>query len=167
MLLRGWAYAVLGDHQVGIQQLQEGLLAHQMPMAKPYPLSLFAAVCEMQGQTKEGQQAVTEALDLIQQGGVSWWKSELLRLQGMFWMHQSTPDLLLAEKTFSQALHLARHQQAKALELRLAIQLSRLWQSQGKRSAARQLLESIYNWFTEGFDVVDLQEARHLLYDLG
>jgi predicted ATPase len=61
----------------------------------------------------------------------------------------------------------ARHQQAKALELRAALSLARLWQGQGQRAAARQLLASIYNWFTEGFDTVDLQEAKALLEELG
>ena len=62
-----------------------------------------------------------------------------------------------------QALDIARHQQAKSLELRAAVSLSRLWQRQGKRDAARELLAPIYGWFTEGFDTADLQEARALL----
>ena len=58
---------------------------------------------------------------------------------------------------------MARRQQAKALELRAALSLSRLWQQQGKREAAQQLLAPIYGWFTEGFDTADLQEAKALL----
>jgi predicted ATPase len=61
----------------------------------------------------------------------------------------------------------SRHQQAKALELRAAMSLARLWQRQGKRDAARQLLAPIYGWFTEGFDTADLQEAKALLEELG
>jgi predicted ATPase len=167
MLLRGWACAVLGDPQTGMRHIQDGLVAYQMPMAKPYPLSLLAAVCAMQGWTKEGRRVVAEAVDLIQQGGVSWWKAELLRLQGLCGLRQPAPDPSQAEQSFSQALHLARRQQAKALELRVAIQLSRLWHSQGKRLAARQLLGPIYSWFTEGVDTADLLEARDLLSDLG
>jgi predicted ATPase len=60
----------------------------------------------------------------------------------------------------------ARHQQAKALELRAALSLGRLWQRQEKRAAARQLLAESYSWFTEGFDTADLQEARGLLEEL-
>ena len=66
-----------------------------------------------------------------------------------------------------QALDVARRQQAKALELRAALSLSRLWQGQGKRAAARQLLAESYGWFTEGFDTADLQEAKALLAELG
>jgi predicted ATPase len=68
-----------------------------------------------------------------------------------------------AEACFHQALAVARHQQAKSLELRAAMSLARLWQRQGKRAAARELLVPIYGWFTEGFDTADLQEARALL----
>jgi predicted ATPase len=70
------------------------------------------------------------------------------------------------EACFRQALEVARQQQAKALELRAAVSLSRLWQQQGKRDAARQLLAEIYGWFSEGFDTIDLQEAKALLEQL-
>ena len=72
-----------------------------------------------------------------------------------------------AEACFQQALALARRQQAKAWELRTAMSLSRLWQQQGKRDAARALLAPIYGWFTEGFDTRDLREAKGLLAELG
>ena len=68
-----------------------------------------------------------------------------------------------AEACFQQALAVARRQQAKSWELRTAVSLSRLWQQQGKRDAARALLAPIYGWFTEGFDTADLQEAQALL----
>jgi predicted ATPase len=68
-----------------------------------------------------------------------------------------------AAACFQQALDIARQQQAKSLELRAAMSLSRLWQRQGKQDAARELLTPIYGWFTEGFDTTDLQEAKALL----
>jgi predicted ATPase len=71
-----------------------------------------------------------------------------------------------AETSFRQALAIARRQQAKSLELRAAMSLTRLWQRQGKRAEARQLLAEVYGWFTEGFDTADLQEARVLLDEL-
>ncbi len=76
---------------------------------------------------------------------------------------QATPDAAQAEACFQQALAIARSQRAKSWELRTAMSLSRLWQPQGKRAAARDLLEPIYGWFTEGFDTADLQEAKALL----
>ena len=71
-----------------------------------------------------------------------------------------------AEMHFNNALEIARRQQARWWELRAAISLSRLWQCQGKRQAAQQLLTDVYGWFAEGFDTVDLQEARALLAEL-
>ena len=68
---------------------------------------------------------------------------------------------------FQRAIGIARWQEAKSWELRAALSLSRLWQQQGKRAAARELLAPLYSWFTEGFDTADLQEAKALLEDLG
>jgi predicted ATPase len=73
---------------------------------------------------------------------------------------------LEAEACFLKAIEIARKQQAKSLELRAVMSLSRLWQQQGKKEEARQMLAEIYNWFTEGFDTVDLQEAKALLEEL-
>jgi len=72
-----------------------------------------------------------------------------------------------AETCFLQALDMARRQQARSLELRATMSLGRLWQQQGKRAEAHELLAPIYNWFTEGFDTADLQDAKVLLAELG
>jgi predicted ATPase len=79
---------------------------------------------------------------------------------------QATPDGVQAKACFQQALAIARRQQAKSWELRAAVSLSHLWQQQGKRAEAYGLLAPIYNWFTEGFDTADLQEAKALLKEL-
>jgi predicted ATPase len=84
------------------------------------------------------------------------------RLQGTLLLCQTIPDTAQAEACFQQALTIARQQQATSWELRAATSLSRLWQQQGKRAAARQLLAPLYDWFTEGFDTADLQDARAL-----
>jgi predicted ATPase len=75
--------------------------------------------------------------------------------------------VLQAEACFQQALDVARRQEAKSWELRAAMSLSRLWRQQDKRDDARALLAPIYDWFSEGFDTADLQEARALLEELG
>jgi len=90
----------------------------------------------------------------------------LYRLKGEVLLARAAEHHGEAETCFRQALDVARRQQAKSLELRAAISLSRLWQRQGKRDEARQLLTEIYDWFTEGFDTADLQEAKALLADL-
>jgi predicted ATPase len=95
--------------------------------------------------------------------------AELYRVKGELTLSQScvqglaASDQQEAEECFWQAIEIARRQQAKSLELRATISLSRLWQQQGKRREAHQLLAEIYGWFTEGFDTKDLQEAKALL----
>jgi predicted ATPase len=81
-------------------------------------------------------------------------------------LRQVPPDVQRAEVAFHQALAITRRQQARALELRATMSLSRLWQQQGKHTAARELLAPIYSWFSEGFDTADLQEAKILLHEL-
>ena len=93
--------------------------------------------------------------------------AELYRLKGEFLLLRAAEHPSVAEACFHQALDIARRQHAKGLELRAAMSLTRLWQQQGKRTAARELLAPIYDWFTEGFDTADLQEARALLEALG
>jgi predicted ATPase len=78
-----------------------------------------------------------------------------------------TPNAAKAEAYFERSLALARAQQAKSLELRAAMSMARLWRDQGKRDQARDLLAPVYGWFTEGFDTLDLKEAKGLLEELG
>jgi predicted ATPase len=79
---------------------------------------------------------------------------------------ESVPATVQAEASFQNALTVARRQSAKSWELRAAMSLSRLWEKQGKREEARQLLAGIYAWFTEGFDTADLKDAKALLNEL-
>ena len=87
-------------------------------------------------------------------------------LKGVLLLQQSAEHQGEAEESLQQALEIARRQQARSWELRAAMSLSRLWQQQGKRTEAYELLAPIYGWFTEGFDTADLQEARTLLEEL-
>jgi predicted ATPase len=116
-----------------------------------------------QGQPEVGLQVLAEALALVGATEERWWEAELHRLKGELLLQLAIPEGLQAEACFQQALDVARSQQAKSLELRAAMSLSRLWQQQGQRAAARTLLAPLYDWFTEGFDTADLQEAKALL----
>jgi predicted ATPase len=118
------------------------------------------------GYTEDGLQALAEAHTLVEQHDEHWWEAEIYRLQGVLLLRQPMPQEAEAEAWLQRALAVARRQEAKALELRAAMSLSRLWQQQGKRAEARELLAPIYGWFTEGFDTADLQEAQALLADL-
>ena len=92
--------------------------------------------------------------------------AELYRLKGALLLSQAIPDTPQAAACFHQALDMARAQQARSLELRAAMSLACLWQQQGKRREARDLLAPVYEWFTEGFDTADLKDARTLLDEL-
>jgi predicted ATPase len=92
--------------------------------------------------------------------------AEAHRLKGELLLRQPAPDAAQVEACFQQALAIARSQQAKSWELRAATSLARLWQHQGKRDEAHELLAPVYDWFTEGFDTADLQGAKALLEEL-
>jgi predicted ATPase len=120
----------------------------------------------MQGQAEEGLRLLAEALVHVDTTGEAYWAVEVYGLKGELLWRQAIPDEAQAEACLHQTLGIARRQQTRSWELRAAVSLVRLWQQQGKRAEAHALLAPIYGWFTEGFDTVDLQEARALLEEL-
>jgi predicted ATPase len=140
-------------------------------MLRPYYLALFAEASAQVGQTTEGLEALVEALATLAKSSARWWEAEMQRLRGELLLLRAatshpapgSQDQHEAETCFQHALDVSRQQQAKSLELRAAMSLGRLWQRQGKRQEAYNLLAPIYAWFTEGFDTADLQEAKALL----
>src|SRR5262249_40818263 len=105
----------------------------------------------------------TEALTFAETTGERWYEPELYRLKGELLLQQSAGNQSEAEACFHKALDIARTQQAKCFELRTATSLARLWQQQGKRQEAHDLLAPVYHWFTEGFDTLDFKDAKALL----
>jgi predicted ATPase len=169
-ILLGWALARQGDATTGVAHLQQGLAVLQqtgLKLYRPYFLALLAEASGQAGQPEAGLTVLAEALTLVAATEERWWEAELYRLQGALLLQLPLSDVYQAEGCFQQALDVARRQQAKALELRAALSLTRLWQGQGKRAAARQLLAESSSWFTEGFDTADLQESKALLVELG
>jgi predicted ATPase len=126
-------------------------------------LALLAEVSAQVGQIAAGLEALGEALAILDQSEARLWEAELHRLRGELLLRQTVAPVEEAEVCFQQALAVARRQQAKSWELRAAMSLARLWQQQGKRVEARELLAPIYGWFTEGFDTADLREGQALL----
>jgi predicted ATPase len=179
-MLRGWALAMQGQGEEGIVQLRQGLAAQRAKGAEiawPYFLSLLAEAHGKVGQAEEGLNALAEALAVVDKTGERVWEAELYRLKGELSLQstqftarqdQSEAQSLEreAEECFQKAIAIAQQQQAKSLELRAVMSLSRLWQQQSKKKEAHQMLSEIYNWFTEGFDTKDLQEAKALLAEL-
>jgi predicted ATPase len=168
-ILWGWALILQGDAAADVAYIQQGEAGSQgrgPEVAHPYWLSLLAEGYGQVGQPEAGLAVLAEALTVVANTEARWWEAELYRLRGDLLLHLANPDVSQAEALFHHALDVARRQQAKALELRAAMSLSRLWQRQGKRQEARQLLADIYRWFTEGFDTADLQTAKALLEEL-
>jgi predicted ATPase len=124
---------------------------------------LLAEAHGVLGEPEAGLTVLTEALTVVDTTGARVWEPELYRLKGVLLLQQSPDKQAEAENCFHHALEIARSQQAKSLELRASTSLARLWQQQGKRQEAHDLLAPIYHWFTEGFDTADLQEAKALL----
>ena len=96
--------------------------------------------------------------------GERWWQAEIERLGGVLALAQR--NLGKSAVCFERAIGTARRQEAKSLELRAATSLARLLGEQGRRAEAQQLLAPVYGWFTEGFDTLDLKQAKALLDEL-
>jgi predicted ATPase len=168
--LRGWALAMQGQGEAGMAQVSQGIATFRATGAAqlvPYYCTMLADVSAHLGRTEDGLQALAEAHTLVEQHDERWWEAEVCRLRGVLLLRQPGTPQAEAESCFQQALDVARRQEAKSLELRAARSLARLWQQQGKRAEARDLLAPLYGWFTEGFDTADLQEAKALLEELG
>jgi len=169
---RGRALAEQGRAKEGIDQIHQGLSdsrATGAEMFYPYNLTLLAEVQGKAGQKVEERLTIlAEALELVEKTEERYWEAEIYRLKGELLLKDEVGRMseLSPEDNFHKAIGVARQQEGKSLELRATVSLARLWQSQGKGEEARQMLADIYGWFTEGFDTVDLQEAKVLLDEL-
>jgi predicted ATPase len=170
LIMHGWALAEQGAWTSGIAQLRQGMAAWVATGGethRTYHLALLAEALGRAGQIEEGLVVLAEALARMHSTGEAFHGAELHRLQGEFLLRQEGADAAVvcreAESCFRQALTVARGQQAKALELRAALSLTRLYQRQDRQAEARPMLTECCDWFTEGFDTPDLQEARAFL----
>jgi predicted ATPase len=169
-IYQGWALVMQDQAAEGISHIHNGLTAYEATGAlleRPSSLALLAAAYGKVGKVEAGLKRLEEALALVEAREIRWCEAELHRCKGQLLLRQTVPDALQAEACFQQARVVAHRQQAKFLELRAAMSLSRLWQQQGKRQEAYDLLAPIYGWFSEGFDTADLQEAKAFLGELG
>jgi TOMM system kinase/cyclase fusion protein len=168
-ILRGWALVQQGQAQEGIEQIHLGLTAYRATgseILRPYFLALLAETYRTMGQPEAGLTILTEALTLVDTTGQRWYEAELYHLKGTLLLQQSSDNQAEAETCFQHAITIAQSQQAKSWELRASTSLARLWQRQGRRKEAYDLLAPVYNWFTEGFDTADLKDAKALLQEL-
>jgi predicted ATPase len=181
---RGWVLVEQGLRKEGIAQMRQGLAAFWETGANLWRschLGLLAEAYGKVGQIAEGLATVVEAIDWAHSTGGLYYEAELYRIKGALTLesqvasHKSqvpntqhpTPSTQAeAEACFLKAIEISCKQQAKSLELRATVSLARFWQQQGKQQEAHSMLSEIYNWFTEGFDTKDLQEAKTLIEEL-
>jgi tetratricopeptide (TPR) repeat protein len=166
---RGWVLVAEGQGEEGLAQMRQGLAAVKACGIRLGLQSLLWRLAEEHrtvGQSDEGLRVLAEATAAADDSGECTFEAEVHRLRGELLLPQNDPSQQQAEACFHRALEVARRQQAKSLELRATISLSRLWQRQGKWDEARKLLGDIYGWFTEGFDTADLKAAKALLEEL-
>jgi predicted ATPase len=188
MVMRGSALAEWGQVEDGIAQIQQGLAAFRTmgTVGQTGFLPWLAAAYAKVGRVEEGLSVVAEALAAKHNIGDHWCEAELYRLKGELTLQKLsvvssqllvsssqslTPNTQTevgqeAEGYFRKAIEIAQKQQAKSWELRATTSLARLWQRQGKAAEAQQVLVAVYNWFTEGFDTADLQDAKRLIEEL-
>ena len=160
-----WVTGQCGDDRIeafrssGLAELRRmgGLLGLGLWQAR------FAECLEKQGNTDEALTVLEAAVVHFERTGDALWEPEVHRLMGDFLLRRnpSAPDQ--AEVSYRRAIERARSQEAKSWELRAATSLARLWRDQGKPAEARELLAPVYGWFTEGFDTLDLKDAKALL----
>jgi DNA-binding winged helix-turn-helix (wHTH) protein/predicted ATPase len=185
---RGWALTKQGLQEESIVQMRQGIVAHQATGTEvilPHFLALLVEALHTTGQVEEGLCAVEEALAVVHRNGECYYQAELYRLKGELLLTQSAgrgvsraamgrktmveaepPAIVNAESCFSHSIKIAQRQRAKSLEIRAVVSLARLYQKQCKQQKARCLLAPIYARFTEGFNTVDVREAKTLLDEL-
>jgi predicted ATPase len=157
------------DHiEEGIQQVSgamAGLGAAGAELLLPMYQSWLAEIYAGLGKIEEGLASVAAGLSLVERGEEYIWEADLHRVKGDLLLLKSA-DESEVESCFQKAISIAKEQGTKLYELRAVMGLSRLWQKQGKTKEACALLSEVYNWFSEGFDTVDLREAKALLESL-
>ena len=169
--VRGWALAKQGRSQEGLLAMRQALAAHAEAgaaggLAANFELARLAELCGEAGEAKAGLDLVNRALDQVATTGLHICEAELRRIKGELLLNENSDNCCEAGQCFRSAIEIARHQKAKSWELRATTSLARLLIKQRRRNEARTMLAEIYNWFTEGFDTPDLQEATQLLNEL-
>ena len=179
-IYRGWLVAEEGRREEGAAQIQQGLAVYQAigaELGRPTFLGILAGVYDELDRPADALSVLAEAVEQAERTGLHYWDAELRRLKGTFLLHADPSSQTRrgsersaaerdAESCFLEAIEIARRQESRAFELRAATSLSRLWQQQGKTKQAHAMLSQVYAWFTEGFDIPDLVDARALLDEL-
>jgi predicted ATPase len=167
--LQGWGLLQGGRTAEGCARMREGvdaMLALGEPFLLPLALAILCEANAAEGRPDKGLELLAKSRSQIDAMGGNYYEPELHRVRGELLHARADGGERAAEAAFREALEVARRQHARLLELRAATSLARLWQQQGRKDEARELLAPVYDWFTEGFDTRDLKEAKALLDEL-
>ena len=169
MMIQGSALALTGKAAAAVLMTTSGITAYRSTGATawmPSYLSNLASAYAQLNQFDDAWRCIGEAMTRTETTKERWCEADIHRIAGEIALMSPKPDAAKAEAYFERALAVARSQQAKSWELRAAMSMARLWRDQGKRDEARDLLAPVYGWFTEGFETLDLREAKALLDEL-
>jgi predicted ATPase len=167
-LIKSWLSVLTGHASDAVTSFSSAIAMFRSTGATifvPLFLSMLGSAFAQLRQFDQARRCTGEAMALAEASGERWFDAEIYRIAGEIELgsSQRKGD---AQRYFERALDVAREQQARSLELRAATSLAQLWGGQGRRTEALDLLASVYDWFTEGFDTLDLKEAKALLEEL-
>ena len=169
MLVAGCLLAAIGKAADSVSMITSGLNSWRQTGTTVWTPTYFSYLTRAHadlGHFDEASRSIGEAISAVKTTRETWYEAEIHRIAGEIALRRAEPDAAKAEAYFQRALAVARAQRAKSWELRAAMSMARLWRDQGKRDEARELLAPVYGWFTEGFDTLDLKEAKKLLDEL-
>jgi predicted ATPase len=169
-LLRAVILIESGQPEEGIALMERALIAHRETGANfqsSFNLSYLALGCARTGDFNRALEIARQAVDEVERTGERWWEAEAQRMRGEILLGAGSVHRDHAEACFRAALKSARHQDAKFFALRAGQSLAKLWQSENRRSDAMQLLKPMYNDFSDGFNLPDLEDAKHLIMSAG
>jgi len=160
---------VLGEARNAVESITSSFPSYRSTGATLYAplfsISLATAHGKL-GQFDDARRCIDEATNTTEASGEKIWEAEIHRTAGEIELLPPERDTAKAQAHFARALEIARAQEARSWELRAATNLARLWRDRGRRAEAHDLLAPVYGWFTEGFDTLDLKEAKALLAEL-
>jgi class 3 adenylate cyclase/predicted ATPase len=168
-MMQGVLMGLTGEPAGAVQRIANGIRAYRAVGSTiwiPFHLCHLAKAHAELGQLDDAWHCIADAMSAVEKTKETWCEAEVHRVAGELVLKQRKPDVAKAQAYFEGAIAVARKQQAKSWELRAAMSLARLWRDQGKRVEARELLAPVYGWFTDGFDTLDLKQAKALLDEL-
>jgi predicted ATPase len=169
MMNQGCVYALTSRPSDAVCMITSGLGARQSTgstMWMPFFMAHLARAHIELGKFEDAWHSIGDAITVVETTKERWCEAEVYRTAGEIALLAPEPNPTKAEEYFERALEVARGQQAKSWELRAAMSIARLWRDQHKRHQGSELLAPVYGWFTEGFDTLDLTEAKTLLHEL-